>query len=84
MSYKITATGERILITQEELDAANAIQVAEEAARVLPDIIAKRLHRYHTESDNLFLEWQYTGLAADETKWRDQVALIKAEVPLPT
>jgi hypothetical protein len=83
MSYKITAAGERILITQEEHDIANAIQVAEDAARVLPSIIGKRKSRYHHESDPLFHEWQYTGVPSDETKWRDQVALIKSELPLP-
>ncbi|WP_421854476.1 hypothetical protein [Marinomonas sp.] len=46
--------------------------------------IAQREAAYKTESDPLYMEWQYDGTAEAEQKWRDKVAEIKERYPLPT
>lgn len=50
----------------------------------LASIIAQREAAYKTESDPLYMEWQYDGTAEAEQKWRDKVAEIKERLPLPT
>jgi hypothetical protein len=44
----------------------------------------KRSAAYGTESDSLYLEWQYDKTPEKEQVWRDKVAEIKARYPLPT
>jgi hypothetical protein len=50
----------------------------------LASTIAQREAAYKTESDPLYMEWQYDGTAEAEQKWRDKVAEIKQRYPLPT
>ena len=38
--------------------------------------------RYKTESDPLFLEWQYDKTPESEQVWRDKVSEIKAQLPI--
>lgn len=44
--------------------------------------LAARQRAYETESDPLFLEWQYDKTPEAETSWRDKVAEIKARYPV--
>ena len=44
--------------------------------------LARRKRRYETESDPLYLEWQYDKTAAAESRWRDKVAEIKLRYPV--
>lgn len=50
----------------------------------LASTIAQREAAYKSESDPLYMEWQYDGTAEAEQKWRDKVAEIKERYPLPT
>jgi len=50
----------------------------------LASTIAQREAAYKTESDPLYMEWQYYQTYNAEKKWRDKVAEIKARFPLPT
>lgn len=52
---------------QEELDKALAV----------------RKRRYTVETDPLFMEWQFDQTPESELAWRNAVAVIKEEVPLP-
>lgn len=45
---------------------------------------SKRKNAYVSESDPLFLEWQFDQTPEKEKAWRDKVAEIKARYPLPT
>ncbi|ELA7323099.1 hypothetical protein Q9X98_004743 [Vibrio parahaemolyticus] len=45
--------------------------------------IASRQASYKTESDPLYMEWQYDQTPESETAWRDKVAEIKSRYPLP-
>ena len=45
--------------------------------------LARRKRRYQTESDPLYLEWQYDKTAAAEQAWRNKVAEIKLRYPVP-
>lgn len=73
-------------LSQQEQDAL-AAQKAEANAGLAQinrdDAIAKRQSRYRVESDPMYLEAQYTGEATDLQAWRDKVAQIKSEIPLP-
>jgi hypothetical protein len=44
--------------------------------------LAARQRVYETESDPLFLEWQYDKTPESEQAWRDKVAEIKARYPV--
>ena len=44
--------------------------------------LAKRKRRYETESDSLYLEWQYDKTPESEQVWRNKVAEIKAQLPI--
>jgi hypothetical protein len=44
--------------------------------------LARRKRRYETESDPLYLEWQYDKTPAAEQTWRDKVAEIKLRYPV--
>ena len=44
--------------------------------------LARRQRRYETESDPLYLEWQYDKTPESEQVWRDKVAEIKAQLPI--
>ncbi|WP_461606592.1 hypothetical protein [Aeromonas rivipollensis] len=44
--------------------------------------LAMRQRAYETESDPLFLEWQYDKTPEAEVRWRDKVAEIKARYPV--
>ena len=48
----------------------------------IPDPRALREDAYRTESDPLFMEWQYDKTAASEQAWRYKVAEIKARYPV--
>lgn len=39
---------------------------------------------YKTDSDPLYMEWQYDSTPEKEKAWRDKVAEIKARYPHPT
>ncbi|MBE3958890.1 hypothetical protein HJ141_22425 [Vibrio parahaemolyticus] len=45
--------------------------------------ISSRQAAYKTESDPLYMEWQYDQTPESETAWRDKVAEIKSRHPLP-
>lgn len=62
--------------SQAEIDTA--LQ-AEKAAAV---VFNRRL-AYRTDSDLLYMEWQYDQTEAKEKAWRAKVAEIKARYPLP-
>ncbi|WP_242533476.1 hypothetical protein [Vibrio alginolyticus] len=47
------------------------------------ETINLRLSAYKSESDPLYMEWQYDQTAEKEQAWRDKVAEIKARYPLP-
>lgn len=47
------------------------------------EIVECRMRAYKSESDPLFIEWQYDNTADKEKTWRDKVAEIKARYPLP-
>jgi hypothetical protein len=51
---------------------------------MLAATIAQREAAYKSESDPLYMEWQYDQTDSAEKKWRDKVAEIKARLPLPT
>ncbi|QFI37612.1 hypothetical protein FR932_07025 [Moritella marina ATCC 15381] len=42
-----------------------------------------RKKAYKTQSDPLYMEWQFDKTAEKEQVWRDKVAEIKARYPLP-
>jgi len=42
----------------------------------------KRQSAYKSESDPLYMEWQFDQTAESEQTWRDKVAEIKARYPL--
>ena len=42
-----------------------------------------RKKAYKTQSDPLYMEWQFDKTAETEQAWRDKVAEIKARYPLP-
>ena len=44
--------------------------------------LARRKRRYETESDPLYMEWQYDKTQEAEQVWRDKVAEIKAQLPI--
>lgn len=48
------------------------------------EIVDCRRIAYKTESDSLYMEWQYDQSAESEQAWRDKVAEIKLRYPLPT
>jgi hypothetical protein len=50
----------------------------------LASTIAQREAAYKTESDPLYMEWQYDQTEEAEQKWCDKVAEIKERYPLPT
>ncbi len=49
----------------------------------LTQAIEQRKRAYRTNSDPLFIEWQYDQTSGSEQIWRDKVAAIKAQFPLP-
>lgn len=54
------------------------------AEELTAQAIADRKTAYVSESDPLYMEWQYDGTAESEQLWRDTVAEIKARYPLPS
>ena len=44
--------------------------------------LARRKRRYETESDPLYLEWQYDKTPKSEQVWRDKVSEIKSQLPI--
>ncbi|KAB0300709.1 hypothetical protein F2Z80_16420 [Vibrio fortis] len=50
----------------------------------LENVVIQRKAAYSSESDPLFLEWQFDLSPESEKAWRDKVAEIKARYPLPT
>ena len=72
-------------MTQPEIDELNQENAKWEAGQEQRDhdsIIAQRTSRYRTESDPLYMEWQYDATSETEQTWRDKVAQIKMELPL--
>ena len=47
------------------------------------NVVESRRKAYLSESDPLYMEWQYDATAEKEQAWRDKVAEIKARYPLP-
>ncbi|WP_158161249.1 hypothetical protein [Grimontia hollisae] len=47
------------------------------------ELISCRKAAYVTESDPLYMEWQFDKTPEKEHAWRDKVAEIKARYPLP-
>lgn len=62
--------------SQAEIDT---VLQAEQVAAV---VFNRRL-AYRTDSDLLYMEWQYDQTEAKEKAWRAKVAEIKARYPLP-
>lgn len=62
--------------SQAEIDT---VLQAEQAAAV---VFNRRL-AYRTDSDLLYMEWQYDQTEVKEKAWRAKVAEIKARYPLP-
>jgi len=48
------------------------------------EVESNRRTAYLSESDPLYMEWQYDQTAKKEQTWRDKVAEIKARYPLPS
>ncbi len=48
------------------------------------DILSLRKIAYQSESDPLFMEWQFDNTPESEQIWRDKVAEIKLRYPLST
>ncbi|KJY85637.1 hypothetical protein CWB89_13980 [Pseudoalteromonas piscicida] len=46
--------------------------------------IQERMSAYRTESDPLYMEWQYDQTPESKQIWMDKVVEIKARYPLPT
>ncbi|HGF3775506.1 TPA: hypothetical protein ACF37B_004442 [Vibrio parahaemolyticus] len=46
--------------------------------------VERRQEAYRSESDPLYMEWQYDQTPEKEQAWRDKVAEIKARYPLPS
>ena len=44
--------------------------------------LARRKRCYETESDPLYMEWQYDKTLESEQVWRDKVAEIKAQLTI--
>lgn len=53
------------------------------AAQALVDAQNKRKSAYITESDPLYMEWQFDQTPESEKAWRDKVTEIKDRIPLP-
>lgn len=53
------------------------------AEHELNTVLQQRQHAYKTESDPLFLVWQYDQTPEAEQAWRDKVAEIKQRYPKP-
>lgn len=47
------------------------------------DVFELRNSAYKSESDPLYMEWQYDKTDESERAWRDKVAEIKTRYPLP-
>lgn len=61
----------------------NISQIEEEIAlRILEGIYTKRIATYKTESDPLYMEWQFDQTPESEQAWRDKVEEIKLRYPL--
>jgi len=55
-----------------------------ELEKRIEEVINIRRSKYTRQSDHLFMEWQYDQSVASEIKWRDKVAEIKRNHPIPT
>lgn len=53
------------------------------AEHELNTILQQRQHAYKSESDALYLTWQYDQTPEAEQAWRDKVAEIKQRYPKP-
>lgn len=80
-------------ITHENYDAAfmsglgmddNTIAsvIAQRTYEQVVGPLTMRQRAYESESDPLFLEWQYDKTPEAEARWRDKVAEIKARYPV--
>ena len=47
------------------------------------EVLDVRSKAYKTQSDSLYMEWQFDKTAEKEQVWHDKVAEIKARHPLP-
>lgn len=73
-------------MTAEEITEAQAEEAgwnAGQSQRDYDEAVSQRVSRYTSESDRLFMEWQYDGTAPSEALWRAAVAQIKTDIPLP-
>ena len=51
-------------------------------SQIIENMIAQRKTAYKSESDPLYMEWQFDQTAESEQAWRDKVAEIKLRYPL--
>ncbi|MGR5061967.1 hypothetical protein [Photobacterium sp. DNB22_13_2] len=71
-------------IRKADAERIEADMVEASRAEQLRIILSKRYKAYLSESDPLYMEWQYDQTSEKEQAWRDKVAEIKARYPLPT
>ncbi|MDF3240394.1 MULTISPECIES: hypothetical protein [Pseudomonas] len=73
------ATAQQLLdmgFLQSDIDAALK-------AQDIADVDFNRRLAYRTDSDPLYMEWQYDQTETKEKEWRAKIAEIKARFPLP-
>lgn len=71
---------------EKELLGAGVPQSAIDAKKVELEgalSVVLRQTAYKSESDPLYMEWQFDQTAESEQAWRDKVAEIKLRYPLP-
>jgi hypothetical protein len=76
-TYNVTA--QQLLdmgFLQSDIDAALK-------AQDIADVDFNRRLAYRTDSDPLYMEWQYDQTETKEKEWRAKIAEIKARFPLP-
>ena len=61
----------------------NISQIEDEIALIMrEDILLSRSNAYKSESDPLYMEWQFDQTTESEQAWRDKVEEIKLRYPL--
>lgn len=64
------------------MDSVQIESVLQQKEFIAQQHIAKRRTAYKSESDPLFMEWQYDQTPESEQAWREKVQEIKARYPL--
>ena len=86
----ITFSYNNVLYTNMSRDSAlelgvpsGVIDAAEQKATSEQMLLSRQI-AYKTESDPLYMEWQFDQTLESEQAWRDKVAEIKTRYPLTT